>query len=341
MKASDKDERLMTKKFFSFLKNTILVTCLGASVGTMLGKEIASLDVGTSFLARKAYVLVMQEKNPFVHQVITPEETSASSLLMSAIAENAFLEEAEKEVIYSMKNYLQENPYLDYKKVYDRFQLLDVHDLGSEFAPKANILGVCQTNQASINLYRDSQVPLEQNEEKKLDLVHEVMHLTGYLENQCLNEGMTSLLVSEYFTEGLIVDGYGIDQVITKMFCELVGSDTILEAYAKQNDALIQDRMLTLGFSKEQIELLFQQMSVIHEKVIAQEDANSELQTFQMTMLVGLEQMKCDFSSDSFMRIISYLETLSTKELTVEEAYFSRNYQNRLASSSYQNTSRS
>ena len=111
---------------------------------------------------------------------------------------------------------------------------------------------------------------IEYDDKNYNTLIHELIHCifsnkkTASLPTY-FKEGVTELLLSEYFTDNPYIEtnSYPYEIAMVKILCEMVGSNTVLEAYTTGNMNLIQDK-LTNHFEEHEdknylknIELMF------------------------------------------------------------------------------------
>ena len=187
-------------------------------------------------------------------QFLVTTGDAATNLLMEAFQLNPFLDDKDLEIALSMENYIENNPYLDYEKLYEIFA-----SFGMIHVDYDNNM-VAGTTLRGLNI-----ITIYDYENAKKDpyyittLQHEIIHLTGHLDNFVLNEGMTELLQAEYFNDGNAT-GYYEYVIFTKIFCELIGSDKMLEAYSKNDMSIIQEEMLKINPSEHDYDSLMNAM---------------------------------------------------------------------------------
>lgn len=170
---------------------------------------------------------------------------SNTQILLEAFKSNKLLEEEDLEICYSLENYLNFNPYLDYETIYDNFLTIavihsdyDMSYINGFYYPKYNVITTFANTKQSNQVYTNT-------------LFHELIHSTGNLENNMLREGMTSLLTNEFCDYGY-VDGYARHVAITKIFCELIGPDKMLKAYSKNDISIIEDGLYEIYPNREE-----------------------------------------------------------------------------------------
>lgn len=153
---------------------------------------------------------------------------------------NPYLDDMELESLYNLKSFVMENPYLDMDDVLHKFMTIRVKErislnknIGATYDPISNTA---------------EYYPNNWNGEKEDAIEHEYLHSIGYLDNDVLNEGMTSLLAGDIEKiDNMYYDGYIYERFCMQYVIELVGKDLALEAYSKNNISLI-DNALSLKF---------------------------------------------------------------------------------------------
>ena len=142
--------------------------------------------------------------------------------------------EKEREQIRRLYPYFQDNEYLDFLKVYRNLNTIDVFYLENQ---NLNIAADYDRENNEIHVYNGNSL------ERRVP--HEIIHSTGSFNINFLNEGMTSIIVSEYcYTQGNIGNAYIPEVYLTSIIIELVGKDTMLEAYSKENTDLVIEKLL-------------------------------------------------------------------------------------------------
>ena len=173
---------------------------------------------------------------------IVPENKKID-LLIDVLRKNEFVDNKDIYTALSLEEYINNNPYFDYQKVYDRFKTLVIlesdHKLGT-------IEAVYYQN---INVITNFNNKNESFNEYHRDLFHELVHTTGSFDNKVLTEGMTSLICREYCDD--YDDGYDQYVLITKIFCEIVGEDVMLESYSKEDPTILKEALLKINSNEK------------------------------------------------------------------------------------------
>ena len=204
-------------------------------------KEVVDTQV-TSFVSKYTYD---EEENPFTN--IHPESLTLEEKVdfwIDAIDRNWLLEEKEKEIAYSLEKYICANPYINYEDAYNRFATVSITNIPFRNGRVSALYDRSSNVIKNYNCYRKEQ------ERFQMDMTHEFVHITGHLDNVMLNEGMTSLICHEFY-DGNYEDGYNRHPVMCKILCELIDSDTMLEAYSKHDMSIIENALYRIYPDKD------------------------------------------------------------------------------------------
>ena len=164
-------------------------------------------------------------------------ETTIEDIYIS-VNENSNLTEEEKEVIFSLNNLLEENPYLDIKTAKENLSTLKI--VYKPELKKNNVLGIYDPETNTIEIYEDIN-----NE----TLIHELLHCIFYHSDNNLPkyiiEGVTELLTNEYFIENPYLEEscYPFEITMVKILCDIVGSESVLKSYSTGDFQYVKDSM--------------------------------------------------------------------------------------------------
>lgn len=173
--------------------------------------------------------------NPFDNDSLITSADEATNILMTAFDLNPLLEEGDRLIAQSLRQYIKENPYFNYEKCYEDFATFELITTNQGYG------NVGARNEGSI--IRIFNIDNKTYEDYMHNLEHELVHYTGNLDNFFLNEGMTTLICSEYMNDFYLTSGY-FDQVLgTKILCELITPEKMLEAYSKENMGIIETEL--------------------------------------------------------------------------------------------------
>ncbi len=234
-----------------------------------IGFNITNLNINYEQWKRLPYAITLEEKkeeqkkilcsleNPFLDKNLDTNNQEKVDIVMDAFQKNSLLNNQQQRIYAALKKYLQENPYCDYEELYEVFSSLLLADDPLRNTTKGEIVtnGTSDLDSRIITIYVD-----EKDKHFEEILSHEVIHFTGYLENMMLNEGMTTLIDAEYRNNGIIENAYHEHVQMTKIFCELITPEKMLEAYSKKDMSIIEEEMLKICDSHEVYENLMNKM---------------------------------------------------------------------------------
>lgn len=164
-----------------------------------------------------------------------------NSILLDAVIENENLSESEKEFIYSYKDLLEDNPYLDKANAYNNLKKLDIkYDENADYGK--DVMGVY--------INTDNEITIIEDTSEKETISHEVIHCIyshKYIKRlpRFFNEGTTELLTNEYFSKNPFKEtkSYPYEVTMVKILCEIVGEDKVLEAYSKEDITIVEEEL--------------------------------------------------------------------------------------------------
>ncbi len=178
-----------------------------------------------------------------------PEEENEDYLVLSAIQKNSHLSKEEKEDCYGIIPIIEDNPYLNKENAYQSLKELCIKHMNRPKGTENEVLGEY--------LFFDYQINIYDEDIKKTTFFHELTHcIYGSMDHlinlpRFLKEGMTELLTCEYFFEDTYYkpSTYFGEVLATKMLCEVVGENTVLESFSTGNMNPIYQRLATLSNS--------------------------------------------------------------------------------------------
>ncbi len=258
-------------------------------------------------------------ENPFSDEKTDINDTSyATDTLIDAVNVNPLINEDDYEIISEISGYLNDNPYLDYEKIYERFASFGIvhSDCDNDF--KA---GSCRKDLGVISIFGVN------SEIYSTVLQHEFIHLTGCIDNVSLNEGMTELLNCEYFNDG-IPTTYNNFVLLTKVVCELIGPDKMLEAYSKENISIIEEELLKINPDKESYDSFMSELQSYGINSVGNDlsEAKFEISKIYPFILPCLQSGK--LTDSSITTILDYIACLNTNYIPVYKSYFNTNASN-------------
>ena len=165
-------------------------------------------------------------------------------VILHAAINNSNLSEEEKAIIYNFVDIINDNPYIDRNSAYKAIGNVDIYYVERPDGTNETIMGDFNYTQDIINIYTESDTI------KRDTLIHELLHCM-FTNNRNIDipaflaEGVTELLVDEYFTENPFFEdsSYPYEVTMTKLLCEMVGSDRVLEAYTTGDMSVIKDEL--------------------------------------------------------------------------------------------------
>lgn len=168
------------------------------------------------------------------------EEDFDSFCLLNAVLKNENLTDDEKKVFYQSYKIIKDNPFIDKEAAYTSLLNVDVTYKKKSYVYDKNVQGVYSP------LYEEIGIFGEDYEHKKL--LHEIVHCifsnerTKYLPTY-FKEGMTELLVNEYFSEEPFceLNNYPFEIAMVKMLCEVSTPEAVLKAYSTGNMSVITE----------------------------------------------------------------------------------------------------
>ena len=177
--------------------------------------------------------------------IMIPEEFEDEYSLLYAVLENSCLTDDEKQVFYGFIDIIKDNQYIDREAAYRSLRNVEVSYKCRPYTYDKTVQGVYSHVYESIGIF-------EKDEDRAI-LIHEGIHAIFCNEKTaCLptyfKEGMTELLVNEYFQESPFVElsNYPFEIAAVKMLCEVTSPDVVLRAYSCGNMDIIAEEMATI-----------------------------------------------------------------------------------------------
>lgn len=209
----------------------------------------------------------------------TEEEKNNNDLqkILVAIINNEHLSKQEKEVIYSLKDLMSENEYLNTLIAKAALSTVKVeYDCPLRSGLEENVLA------AYFDIPHKIEVYGPKNYTRDEVLTHEFIHCI-YTRTPLTStpsyfiEGMTELLNNEYISNDHYAElnSYPFEIASVKILCELIGSDNVLKAYSKGNISIIKDNLERIG-GTERTENFLTNLNSIFESYEANKDINEE-----------------------------------------------------------------
>lgn len=299
-------------KMFNRMK--VILSAFLISLNVSFG--IKNFSVNMDVVANQVHslqrdLLLGRVDNPFSdgNEMVTDKD-AAVNLLMDAFDLNPFIEEEDVKIASSLKQYFLDNPYLNYERIYDCYLSLDIIDLPMK-SETTTIKTTAQYNPVENEVYNYVEEGGKTFEDYRDHLEHELVHMTGSLECSFLNEGMTTLLTSEYMDNFSLEGTAYYDHVlITKCLCEIIGSDKMLEAYSTCQMDIVKTELLKLNSDASRYEELITVMNDYHQALMNEnvDYVASSRSKFIQALLPYLENVPME----NLERIGEYFQLLNT-----------------------------
>lgn len=178
------------------------------------------------------------------------DDEATDYLLLNAVRENRYLSDSQKKIFYSFMDMIKDNPYIDKEQAYRSLLNVEVNCEKRPSDVKNNVQGCYDYSLVDISIFVDDP-------DNRI-LEHEGIHCI-YDNRETTNlptffkEGMTELLVNEYFEDDpyLEIPTYPFEIAAVKMLCEVVGSDKMLEAYSTGDMDIVINELAKFNGSVE------------------------------------------------------------------------------------------
>ena len=223
----------MKSETFKSIRNFVL-TGAAISILTSSGmKLVLNRDYVPNIYNSKSLKVSEAEKDELFR--LLEEESGLDNLnnerdlILTAAANNPNLAKKEKQIIYSLVDIIEDNPHINKKTAYANLKDLNIIYTTRDEEVSESTNGIYLPVDNKITIFTDDK----DNTILKHELIHCIFTNTNsYSLPRYLSEGVTELLVDEYFTETPFVeeDCYPYEIAIVKVLCEMVGSDNVLEA---------------------------------------------------------------------------------------------------------------
>lgn len=249
-------------------------TALALTIAT----NITNLTINFDVYSQPIYGRYVLQKNPFGKEKKFEKETMTanedkninelcSEILMKSLNTNPYLKDKEKQILKPIKQFFLDNQFLNYEETYYNLNTFSIHNSiltkisGHIYNYKndqdndvVNAITV-ESNLKNINM---KNIDIFEKEEQDCTYGHELFHVIGGFSNPFLNEGMASLLTKEYFLlYERNTDAYFIQRKLTKILIEMIGADTMLDAYSNHNTELIKKNLNKINNNPELTDELF------------------------------------------------------------------------------------
>lgn len=220
-----------------------------------LGNRLLALSIGLSLYSFINYCVPVETFPYYLSIKSTNIEDSYESReeqidkIFTDLSNSPYLEDDEIEIINTLKEYIEENPYISLNDLYKTLMTLQVND--KTYVGKECIGAVYDPDFNAVSYYGSPRVS------KEYILKHEFVHSTGNLKNIILNEGYTSILVSKIADTDRKLDYYDEYRWCTEQVIKLVGDDIVLKAYSEDNQEFLDQQLARCFKNQENVQELY------------------------------------------------------------------------------------
>ena len=248
-------------------------------------------------------------------------EQNENMILFYHVLENNNLSEKEKNLIYELSEMIKENPYIDVNLSCRALRNLRIvyKERPEEYSNTVVAIYSSEDNEISVFTSRED-VPRE-------ILIHEIIHcifnnIRTYNLPDYLVEGTKELLTNEYCSEKPFVEQetYPFETNMSKLLCEMVGSDTVLKTYTDGNIDNIKE-CLQESMGQEETDVFMGKLSALFSKF----KKNRKVSTTDIKFILDYtdkyftEKFKETNDQDVLARYIYYKDII--KLMTYESPY--------------------
>lgn len=254
---------------------------------------------------------------------ITTEEEQDNYLLLNAVKDNPNANKQEKEVMYNYIDFINDNPYLDYEKVYYNLVSLDFDRTYFPFSKGHKNDDGTYTSA----IYYDDTIYYYTNPTEST-IINQVAYAIFDTKTfpTAYEKGFAEIIENEYFTteEDVYYSTYDKNVAVTKITMDLIGKDKFLEAVSKDDISLIKDTLInvyvtnnavTLETATSQVETLFEYLKT---------DLNNYDDTKGIGDVLVSFYNNGIYDIDTFDRLFSYTDVLYSlnPDFTKDYYYF-------------------
>lgn len=218
-------------------------------------------DINTDNVYQNTSVIIPKEKQDDILasleeelNIDIPSTNNEDYFLLKAIHDNPHISKHEKDILYQFIDYFIDNPYINNEEIYTRLLNVD-----TQFSLR-DFLGV-SSNTLACYVGDNNDIVYFSLKPSDTTIAHEGGHCITGCTNipKWLDEGMTQLIVNEYFEEDPFNGNrtYYNEVMLVKFICELIGTDPVLQAYTKDDMSLIYKALGDInGTPEEALEML-------------------------------------------------------------------------------------
>lgn len=214
------------------------------------------------------------------NEIECTSEADIEDIMNEAFENNLFMDEEQCESARKVSKYISEND-LDYSKMYRKYSTVKVSTKEEKRIDKSTGLECAGTYNSILNT-----VNFYDNCDDESVLVHELIHASGSLSNEYLNEGMTELLSIEYNDVDDHYHAYNQNVYIARLLCELIGPDKMFEAYSNDDIEIIYDELSKLSGTKKEAKDLIGEIEKTHQNYY---EMNEEQKNYVIKVMLDFE----------------------------------------------------
>ena len=259
-------------------------------------------------------------------------EDDINYLMLYSVFTNSNLDSIDKSKLYNIIDLIEDNPYIDKDKVYKNLKNLKINYLTKDENINDNITGRYNYLNDSIEIYEDNI--------GNDVFYHEIIHCIFSNEKTLslptyLKEGMTELLVNEYFDKDSIVEenSYIYEILLVKLLSELTSPDIVLKTYSTGDKSeLIKELSKNSKYKVKDVENILNNVDkMLYEKEEIDKDIYNEL-ILLLNNAYENKKIDSDFDIDNTRYLIELFKGISTESryLTYFENLTDRGVSNKI-----------
>lgn len=235
--------------------------------------------------------------NPFDSKKDYSDEEKIE-LLMYAIKENPYLKSEDKYILFKLRDFFEQNPYIDFKDVYERLISLGIiyteeknEEVDATYFHKDNYI-------IDYDYHNESYQLTLWKTKHELEIGDLILGSIGSLEEyEGLNMGMTRLLALEYLDYTTPNGGYG-NIMLARLMTEIVGKDKMLAAYMTNNFDIIKKELKRINDSEEDFNRLSSILKKGYRYNYGNDTLDEELMEIRSVFLSYVNELEVEKHSD-------------------------------------------
>lgn len=236
----------LQNKFYCAIIGVSLLQTLAFGVIPNIWYRPSTRELDTSNLfSDNCAIISVQEQQDILKTLekelgIKIDDNKENYLLLHAILENPYLNSKEKEIFYKFIEYFNDNPFINREEIYTNMLNVNARfSLRGALERENNVLA-CYLPRYRDIVYFELFPSVD-------TMAHEDGHCINDGQNmpKCIQEGMTQLISSEYFsnTPFMLTLNYPYQVSFVKLLCEMIGANTVLQAYTEDKPEIIYEAL--------------------------------------------------------------------------------------------------